>query len=93
MWNYGEEPRRLIVRQLAECAPTIAASAIKDVIVSLLKETNGILDGSQYLAGVDKDDYGRIHEPFGVIAIVALLQPTGTGHAPCPNPAPKLSAA
>ena len=50
-------------------------TALKDGIILLLEEAYGILDGGQDLTGVDKDDHSRIHEPFRVIPIVALLSP------------------
>ena len=39
------------------------------------RRTNGILDGSQDLAGVNKDDHGGIHEQLGIIPVFALLLP------------------
>ena len=50
-------------------------TTLQDGVVLMLEETYGILDGSQDLAGVDKDDHSRIHEQLGIIPVVALLLP------------------
>ena len=50
-------------------------TALLDGIVLMLEETYGVLDGSQDLARVNKDDDGRIHEQLGIIPVVALLSP------------------
>ena len=41
----------------------------------MLEETYSILDGSQDLARMDKDDHGGIHKQLGIIPVVALLLP------------------
>ena len=50
-------------------------TALQDGVVLMLEETYSILDGSQDLAGVDKDDQGGIHKQLGIVPVVALLLP------------------
>ena len=61
------------MRQFAKSAPTGGVTTLQDGVVLMLKETYGILDGSQDLAGVDEDDHSGIHEQCGIIPVVALF--------------------
>ena len=61
--------------QLAKSAPTGGATTLQDGIVLMLEEAYSILNGGQDLAGVNEDNYSRVHELCGVISIVALLSP------------------
>ena len=63
------------MRQLAKDAPTIGATTLYDGSILLQEETYGILDSSQDLTRVNKDDHSGIHEQLGITPVVALLSP------------------